>query len=294
MKFIIGLVITIASIVVGYIASGGVLGALWQPFEILIILGGAIGAFIVANPSKVVFGTIKGVLALLKGQKYKKETYMELLGLMFKLFSKARKEGLMALEDDIEEPQESEIFKEVPKLLANHHLIDFICDYLRLMVGGNMNAFELESLMDLELDTHHHEAEAPSHALQIMADGLPAFGIVAAVMGVVITMGYISEPPEVLGHHVGAALVGTFMGILMGYGFAGPMAASMEVQAKEEGLIFGCAKTCIIATLNGYTPQIAVEFGRKALTSDLKPSFMELEDYVKGRKSSTGNDAAEA
>lgn len=284
MKFIIGLIITCACIITGYLAAGGVLGALWQPFEILIILGGAIGAFIVANPAKVVFGTLKGMLGLFKGQKYKKETYMDLLGLMFKLFSKARKEGLMALEADIEEPHESEIFKEVPKLMANHHLIDFICDYLRLMVGGNMNAFELESLMDLELETHHHEAESPSHALQIMADGLPAFGIVAAVMGVVITMGYISEPPEVLGHHVGAALVGTFLGILMGYGFAGPMAASMGEQAKEEGLIFGCAKTCIIATLNGYTPQIAVEFGRKALTSDLRPSFIELEEFVKGKK----------
>lgn len=284
MKFILGLVITIASIIVGYLASGGVMGALWQPFEILIILGGAIGAFVVAFPAKVVIGTLKGIIGLLKGQKYKKETYMELLGLLFNLFSKARKEGLMALEADIEEPHDSEIFKAATKINGNHHLVDFICDYLRLMVGGNMNAFELESLMDLELETHHHEAEAPSHALQNMADGLPAFGIVAAVMGVVITMGYISEPPEVLGHHVGAALVGTFMGILMGYGFAGPMAASMGEQAKEEGLIFGCAKTCIIATLNGYTPQIAVEFGRKALTSDLRPSFTELEEYVKGQK----------
>jgi len=284
MKFILGLVITIASIVVGYLASGGLLGALWQPFEILIILGGAIGAFIVAFPARVVFGTLKGIFGLFKGQKYKKETYMELLGLLFNLFSKARKEGLMALEADIEEPHDSEIFKAASKISGNHHLVDFVCDYLRLMVGGNMNAFELESLMDLELETHHHEVEAPSHALQNMADGLPAFGIVAAVMGVVITMGYISEPPEVLGHHVGAALVGTFMGILMGYGFAGPMAASMGEQAKEEGLIFGCAKTCIIATLNGYTPQIAVEFGRKALTSDLRPSFIELEEYVKGQK----------
>ncbi|MFK5914909.1 MAG: flagellar motor stator protein MotA [Woeseiaceae bacterium] len=284
MKFLLGLVITIASIIVGYLASGGALSALWQPFEILIILGGAIGAFIVAFPMNVVTGTLKGILALFKGQKYNKATYMELLSLMFNLFSKARKEGLMALEADIEEPHDSEIFKAAGKIYKNHHLVDFICDYLRLMVGGNMNAFELESLMDLELDTHHHEAEAPSHALQNMADGLPAFGIVAAVMGVVITMGYISEPPEVLGHHVGAALVGTFMGILMGYGFAGPMAASMGEQAKEESLIFGCAKTCIIATLNGYTPQIAVEFGRKALTSNLRPTFIELEEHVKGQK----------
>ena len=284
MKFIIGLVMVIGCVISGYVLAGGFLAALWQPFEIIIILGGAIGAFIIAFPMKVITGTLKGLLGLLKGQKYNKQTYMDLLGLMIKLFSKARKEGLMALEADIEEPHESEIFKEVPKLLANHHLTDFICDYLRLMVGGNMNAFELESLMDLELETHHHEAEAPSHALQNMADGLPAFGIVAAVMGVVITMGYISEPPEVLGHHVGAALVGTFLGILMGYGFAGPMAASMGEQAKEEGLIYGCAKTCIVATLNGYTPQIAVEFGRKALTSDLRPSFLELEEYVKAKK----------
>jgi len=284
MKFIIGLIIITSGLIVGYTASGGNLAALWQPFEIVIILGGAMGAFIIGYPTKVIFGTLKGILGLFKGQKYKKESYMELLGLMFKLFSKARKEGLMALEADIDEPHESEIFKEVPKLLANHHLTDFICDYLRLMVGGNMNAFELESLMDLELETHHHEAEAPSHALQNMADGLPAFGIVAAVMGIVITMAYISEPPEVLGHHVGAALVGTFLGILMGYGFAGPMANSMGEQAKEEGLILGCAKTCIVATLNGYTPQIAVEFGRKALTSDLKPSFLELEEFVKGKK----------
>lgn len=284
MKFIIGIVMVCGCVISGYMLAGGFLSALWQPFEIIIILGGAIGAFIVAFPMKVIIGTLKGLLGLFKGQKYKKETYMELLGLMFKLFSKARKEGLMALESDIEEPHESEIFKEATKIYSNHHLVDFICDYLRLMVGGNMNAFELESLMDLELETHHHEAEAPSHALQNMADGLPAFGIVAAVMGVVITMGYISEPPEVLGHHVGAALVGTFLGILMGYGFAGPMAASMGEQAKEEGLIFGCAKTCIVATLNGYTPQIAVEFGRKALTSDLRPSFIELEEYVKGQK----------
>ena len=284
MKVIIGFIITIACIVVGYTAAGGVLLNLWQPFEILIILGGAIGAFIVSNSGVVLKGTFKGVIGLLKGQKYKKDTYMELLGLMFQLFSKARKEGLMALEADIEEPHESEIFKNAPKIYKNHHLVDFICDYLRLMVGGNMNAFELESLMDIELETHHHEAEAPSHALQTMADGLPAFGIVAAVMGVVITMGYISEPPEVLGHHVGAALVGTFLGILMGYGFAGPMAAYMGEQAKEEGIIFGCAKTCIMATLNGYTPQIAVEFGRKALTSNVRPSFIELEEYVKGQK----------
>ena len=209
---------------------------------------------------------------------------MDLLTLMYNLFAKARKEGLMALEADIDEPEQSDIFKEFPKLQKNHHLIEFICDYLRLMVGGNMNAFELESLMDLELETHHHEAEKPSHAVTNASDGLPGFGIVAAVMGVVITMGYISEPPEVLGAHVGAALVGTFLGILLAYGLAGPMGNAMAEQAEEESKLLECAKICIMATLNGYTPQIAVEFGRKALYSHLRPSFAELEEHIKNQK----------
>jgi len=282
MKLIIGLIMVCGCIVFGYTAAGGDLLALWQPFEIVIILGGAIGAFIIANPAKVLKESVSGLLALFKGQKYKKQVYMDLLGLMYALFSKSRKEGLMALESDIDEPHESEIFKTYPKLAANHHLIDFICDYLRLMVGGNMNAFELEGLMDVELDTHHAEGHRASAAVTGMGDGLPAFGIVAAVMGVVITMGYISESPEVLGHHVGAALVGTFLGILMAYGFVGPFGTAMAAQAEEDSKLFECAKVCMMATLNGYTPQIAVEFGRKALYSDMRPGFIELEEFVKG------------
>jgi len=282
MKLIIGLIMVCGCIIFGYTAAGGDLLALWQPFEIVIILGGAIGAFIIANPAKVVKESVSGLLALFKGQKYKKQVYMDLLGLMFTLFSKSRKEGLMALESDIDEPHESEIFKAYPELVKNHHLIDFICDYLRLMVGGNMNAFELENLMDIELDTHHAEGHKASAAVTGMGDGLPAFGIVAAVMGVVITMGYISEPPEVLGHHVGAALVGTFLGILMAYGFVGPFGTAMAAQAEEDSKLFEVAKVCMMATLNGYTPQIAVEFGRKALFSDMRPGFIELEEFVKG------------
>ena len=284
MKFIIGLIMVIGSVFGGYVLSHGNLASLYQPFELLIILGGASGAFAIANPPKIIFGTLKGVGRLLKGSLYKKQTYMDLLSLMYSLFAKARKEGLMALESDIDEPHESELFNTFPALQKNHHLIEFICDYMRLMVGGNMNAFELESLMDLELETHHHEAAGPSHALTGMSDGLPGFGIVAAVMGVVITMGYISEPPEVLGAHVGAALVGTFLGILLAYGFAGPMASAMAAQADEESKLIECAKVCVMATLNGYTPQIAVEFGRKALFSDLRPGFLELEEHIKSQK----------
>ena len=284
MKLIIGILIVTGCVFGGYVLAHGNLLALYQPFELLIIAGGAGGAFIIANPPKVIFGVLKGIPALLKGNKYNKQTYMDLLSLMYALFAKARKEGLMALETDIDEPHESEIFKTYPKVLGNHHLIDFVCDYLRLMVGGNMNAFELESLMDLELETHHHEAGMPSHALTTTSDGLPGFGIVAAVMGVVITMGYISEPPEVLGAHVGAALVGTFLGILLAYGFAGPMANAMAAQAEEDSKLLECAKICIMATLNGYTPQIAVEFGRKALYSHLRPGFTELEEHIKNQK----------
>lgn len=284
MKLIIGVIIVLGSVFGGYILSQGKLLALFQPFELMIIGGGALGAFIIANPGKVVGAVFKGVPSLLGGSKYTKQAYMDLLTLMFKLFAKARKEGLMALETDIEEPKESETFNQFPKILANHHIMDFICDYLRLMVGGNMNALELENLMDVELETHHHEVMTPSGALQTVADGLPGFGIVAAVMGVVITMGYISEPPEVLGHHIAAALVGTFLGILLAYGFASPMAKALEFRAEEESKFFECAKVCILSTLNGYTPQIAVEFGRKTIYSNLRPSFAELEEHIKGQK----------
>ena len=281
MKFIIGILVVCGCVIGGYIGSHGKLAALWQPFELVIIGGGAFGAFVVANPMKVIIQVFKGTFGLVVPSKFNKKMYMDLLTLMYLLFAKARKEGLMSLESDIEEPHLSDIFKAYPSIRQNHHVMDFITDYLRLMVGGNMNAFELENLMDIELETHHHEAEQPSGAVQVVADGLPAFGIVAAVMGVVITMGYISEPPEVLGAHIGAALVGTFLGVLLAYGFASPIANALKSKAEDESKFLQCAKVCIMSTLNGYTPQIAVEFGRKAITSDKRPGFLELEEHVK-------------
>jgi len=284
MKLIIGLLLVIGTVFGGYVLSHGDLMALYQPYELLIIGGGAAGAFVIANPGSVIKKVMKEVPGLASSSPYNKKMYLDLLTLMFKLFSKARKEGLMALETDIDEPHESEIFNQFPKISKNHHAIDFVCDYLRLMVGGNMNAMELENLMDVELETHHHEIQAGGNAMQNVADGLPAFGIIAAVMGVVITMGFISEPPEVLGHHIAAALVGTFLGILMAYGFAAPMATAMLSKAEEEGKFFECMKICILSTLNGYTPQIAIEFGRKAIMSTLRPSFVELEEHIKEQK----------
>jgi len=288
MKLIIGALIVIGCVLGGYVLSHGVLLALWQPFELMIIAGGAFGAFIIANPPNVIIPVFKSIPGLLKGSKYDKAAYMDLLSLMFDLFTKARKEGLMALEDDVEEPENSEIFKKYPKILADHHVVEFICDYMRMMVGGSMNPMELENLMDLELETHHQEHHLPSAAVSTVADGLPGFGIVAAVMGVVITMGSLNEPPEVLGHHIAAALVGTFLGILLAYGFVGPLSQAMAHKVREESKFHECVKVCILATLNGYTPQVAVEFGRKVLYSTERPGFLELEEHIKNNKAKAG------
>lgn len=284
MKTIIGVVIAAVCIFGGYVLSNGKLLALYQPFEFMIIAGGAFGGFIIANPGVVIKDVFKELPGLLKGPKYKKQDYMDLLSLMFALFTKARKEGLMSLEGDVDEPEESEIFNSYPKVKGNHHALEFITDYLRLMVGGSMNPFELENLMDLELETHEKESHEPSAAVVTVAEGLPGFGIVAAVMGVVITMGHMDEPPEVLGHHIAAALVGTFLGILLCYAFVGPFGHAMEARAKEDSKYLEVIKTCIMATLNGYTPQVAVEFGRKALPSHVRPGFLELEEHVKQAK----------
>jgi len=284
MKIIIGILVVLASVVGGYLAEGGAILALVQPYELLIIAGSAFGAFVISHPGRVIKKVFGGIPGLLKGAKYNKQSYMDLLSLMYELFSKARKEGLMALENDVEEPDQSEIFKKYPKIMSDHHVVDFITDYLRLMVGGSMNPFELEALMDLELETHHHEAELPAHAVQGASDALPGFGIVAAVMGVVITMGALGSPPKVLGEHIAAALVGTFTGILLAYGFAAPFATALGHNAQAEGKYFECIKVCILATLNGYTPQVAVEFGRKVIFTSERPGFLELEEHIKGQK----------
>jgi len=284
MKLIIGFIIVGGCVMGGYILSHGEPMALWQPYELLVIGGAALGAFIISNPGKVIKSVFASIPLMMKGSKYSKVLYLDLLGLMFDIFSKARKDGLMALEVDIDAPNESPIFSKYPKILADHHVMDFISDYLRLMVGGNMNPFELENLMDIELETHHHESGQAHSALTKVSDALPGFGIVAAVLGIVITMASIGGPPEVLGEHVGAALVGTFLGILLAYGFVGPMAACLEHISDEEGKFFECIKVCLLASLNGYAPQIAVEFGRKTLYSTERPGFTELEEHIKGKK----------
>ncbi|AOV17741.1 flagellar motor stator protein MotA [Acidihalobacter aeolianus] len=284
MNTIIGSIIVIGCVIGGYILSHGHLAALFQPYELLIIAGAAFGAFMISNPMSLVMKTIKGVPSLLGGSKYGKAIYLDLLTLMYDLFTKARKEGLMAVESDIEEPENSEIFTKYPKITKNHHALEFIVDYMRLIVSGGMNPFELDNLMSLELETHHQESHQTPNALTRVADGLPGFGIVAAVMGVVITMGSLDKPPQVIGEHVAAALVGTFLGILLAYGFVGPLAIALEHRAQEEANFFECIKTCILAQVQGYSPQIAVEFGRKAMYAAVRPSFQELEEHLKGSR----------
>src|SRR5262245_17716572 len=281
MFVIVGYAIVVASVFGGYAAAGGHLGAMYQPLELVMIGGAALGAFVVANPGKTLKATAAALPSLLKGSKYTKAVYMELMALLYEILTKVRKEGLMAVERDVESPHESALFGKYPKVLADHHLVEFISDYLRLMVSGNLNALEIESLMDNEIDTHHHEGEVPTHALQRSADALPAFGIVAAVMGVVHTMESVGIPPSELGMLIAHALVGTFLGILLSYGFVGPLASLLEQKGHEATKALQCIKVTLLASLNGYAPAIAVEFGRKVLYSTERPGFAELESHVK-------------
>ncbi len=284
MMVIIGWLIALAGIFGGFAAAGGHLAALFQPLEIVMIGGGALGAFFAANTMHGVKHTLGGLASCFKGSKYSKAFYMELLGLLFELLAKVRKEGLMSLEGDVEEPDKSPIFTKYPNLMAEHHLIEFITDYLRLMVGGNLNALEIENLMDNEIETHHHEEMHASHAVAKLADGMPAFGIVAAVMGVVHTMESLHLPPQELGILIAHALVGTFLGILLSYGFVAPLSAVLEGKAAESTKVFQTVKVVLLASLNGFAPQVCVEFGRKVLFSTERPSFQELEEDIKARK----------
>lgn len=246
--------------------------------------GAAVGAFLVGNNTKVIKATLKDLPRVLKGNKYSKNSYMELMALLYELLGKVRKEGLMSIEGDVEGPGESPIFAKYPKVLQDHHVIEFMTDYLRIMVSGNLNSMEIENLMEVEIETHHHEALISSHAIAKLGDGMPAFGIVAAVMGVVHTMESVGVPPAELGIMIAHALVGTFLGILLAYGFVGPLATLLEQKADEGTKMLQTIKVTLLANLNGYAPAMAVEFGRKVLNSTERPGFLELEAHVKQKR----------
>ncbi|QSI75462.1 flagellar motor stator protein MotA [Niveibacterium microcysteis] len=283
MFLIIGYVIILAASV-GTYAIHGSLAALWVPTEYIAILGLMIGGLVAGNSLKTIKSVAGAVPGVFKGSPYNKAMYVDLLAMLYEILAKVRKEGLMSIENDIENPESSAIFGKYPSVTGDHHAMEFLTDYLRMMVGGNLNAFEIENLMDMEIETHHQEAHTPVHAVTKMADGVPAFGIVVAVMGVVNVMGSVGQPPAVLGKMIGGALVGTFLGILLSYGFVGPLAGQMEQKMEEGGKIFQCIKVVLLASMNGYAPQVAIEFGRKVLFSTDRPGFKELEDEIKSRK----------
>ncbi|MFS0754162.1 flagellar motor stator protein MotA [Noviherbaspirillum sp. 1P10PC] len=285
MLVLIGYVVVMASVFGGFAMAGGHLAALWQPLEVLMIGGAAVGAFFVGNDSKAIKATFKALPSVFKGSRYTKTLYLELMALLSEILNKVRKEGLMSIEGDVDAPEESPIFTKYPGILADHHMIEFITDYLRLMVSGNMDAFQIENLMDNEIETHHHEGEVPAHCIAKLGDGLPAFGIVAAVMGVVQTMESVGLPPAELGILIAHALVGTFLGILLAYGFVGPLAGLLEQKLTESTKMYQCVKVTLLASLNGYAPALAIEFGRKVLFSTERPSFKELEEHIKQAKS---------
>lgn len=280
---IIGYVIVLLASI-GTYAMHGSLMALWVPLEYVAIIGLMIGGFVAGNGSKAIKATLQAIPGAFKGSPYNKALYMNLLALLYEILAKVRKEGLMSIENDIEDPASSAIFSKYPDVMADHHAVEFMTDYLRMMVGGNLNAFEIESLMDLEIETHHQETHTAPHVVAKVGDALPAFGIVVAVMGVVNVMGSVGEPPAVLGKMIGGALVGTFLGILLSYGFVQPLSGQLEQRVEESGKIYQCIKAVLLASMNGYAPQVAVEFGRKVLLSSDRPTFLELEQDIKSRK----------
>ena len=283
MFLIIGYIIILAASL-GTFSVHGSLAALWVPLEYLAIFGLAVGSFIAGNDLKAIKATIAALPSVFKGSKFNRTLYVDLLAMLFEVLSKVRKEGLMSIEGDVENPHDSPIFSKYPALANDHHVMEFITDYLRMMVGGNLNAMEIENLMDIEIETHHHEVETPAHIVTKIADATPAFGIVVAVMGVVNVMGSVGEPPPVLGKMIGGALVGTFFGILVSYGFIAPIASLLEQKAHEGSKIYQVIKVVLLASMSGYAPQVAVEFGRKVLFSTDRPTFMELETELKARK----------
>lgn len=284
MFVIVGYLIVLGSVFGGFVLAGGHLASMMQPLELLMIGGAAVGAFFVGNSPKVVKATLKALPTVLQGSKHTKARYMELMSLQFAILTKIRKEGLMSIEKDVESPHESPLFSQFPDLSADHHLVEFLTDYLRLMVSGNLNPMEIENLMDNEIETHHHEGAIPATAIQKVGDGLPAFGIVAAVMGVVHTMASVGLPPSELGMLIAHALVGTFLGILLAYGFVGPLAGLLEQKLDDATKQLQCVKVTLLASMNGYAPQLAVEFGRKVLYSTERPSFSELDEHVRAAK----------
>jgi len=280
MSLIVGIILVIACTLGGFIALGGHLVVLWQPFELVIIFGSACGAYVIGNPASVLKGTVGAIKKAMGGARYNKKSYLELLTLLYQILKIAKIKGPLALEQHIENPDDSTFFQQFPAFTKDKVAMTFLCDYLRMFTLGAESPHEIETLMDEEIETHHHEHSAVSGALQSMADGMPALGIVAAVLGVIHTMGSITEPPEILGHLIGGALVGTFLGVWLSYGFISPIATKSKSVYDAEVKYLQCMKAALLAHMHDCAPAISVEFARKALLSTDRPTFYEVEDAV--------------
>jgi len=283
MFVIIGIVVVFGAVIAGYLMEHGNLKVLIQPAELVIIGGAAIGTVLIANPLYILKAIGGGIGGVFGGSKYSKDKYLETLKMLFELFSRARKEGLMALETDSDAPDKSPVFSKYPKFLKDHHALDFVCDTIRMAASGGVEPFDVDQMMELDMEVHHHGALLPTAALSTMADSLPGLGIVAAVLGVVITMGALGGPPEEIGHKVAAALVGTFLGILLCYGLIGPIASSMTKAVDDENAYYHVVRTVIVSFMKGAPPSVAVEYGRRAIPSHVRPSFQDTEKAVKNK-----------
>jgi chemotaxis protein MotA len=281
---IIGILVVLGGVLGGFALEGGPFLVLMQTAEFMIIGGAALGALLISAPVKVLTLIIQKVLGSLKGTGISKQTYLDLLRLMFEVFQMSRKDGLIALESHIEKPEESSIFSNYPAFLKNHHLLSFMCDTFRLVILGGVPAHDMEALMDTDIETHHGEGSQPGMILQKIGDAMPGLGIVAAVLGIIITMQAIGGPAEEVGEKVAAALVGTFLGILISYGFVQPLATNLDMSNEEDSKVFETIKAALIAFAKGFNPIVCAEFARRTIPNDYRPTFQEMEDYVKGKK----------
>ena len=284
MLILLGFAIVLLSVFGSFVALGGHLGALYQPFEFVLIGGAALGAYVSSNSGKSVGLLVKAIPGVFRRTPYDKGLYMELMALLYVLLNKARRDGLMTIEGDIEDPASSPIFADYPLVLRDPNLVEFITDYLRLIISGNMSPYEIEMLMEQEIEAHQQERSIPAKALAAVADALPAFGIVAAVLGVIKALASVDQPPAILADLISKAMVGTFLGILLAYGFVSPLAHTVERRTTASVKVLECIKVTLLASMNGYPPQLAVEFGRKVLYSMVRPSFTELEEHVRQTK----------
>jgi chemotaxis protein MotA len=279
---IIGIVVVLGAVIGGFLMAHGQLPVLWQPNEFVVIFGAALGTLLIANPLHIVVGVFKSVLGVLKGSPYNKKAYLDALKMLNEIFSFARKNGLAKLEADVDDPTKSALFSKYPLLVKNHHALHFVCDSLRTAISGGVNHFELDQTMEAEIELHHHEGNLPVNALATISDALPGLGIVAAVLGIVVTMGALGGPAEEIGHHVAAALVGTFIGILASYGIVGPLAANLSKINDAESEFFKFLRAGLMAFIKGAAPILAVEFARRTIPGHDRPTFKEMESVCRG------------